>query len=119
MDEELQKDKILRVEDDLTILNAVALREQFKSALSEDGPLLLDLSNVGEMDTAGFQLLAALRNGASSKGRTFRIIAHSQATHSVLKLYNTEEYFGVDTEAIGILGNGADDEDLSSAEKAG
>jgi anti-anti-sigma regulatory factor len=66
MTEESGKYNALRIEDDLTAVNAVRLREQLTGTLEGEGPVLLDLSEVEEMDTAGFQLLAALRQEADS-----------------------------------------------------
>jgi ABC-type transporter Mla MlaB component len=64
------------------------------NALAECRELDLDLSGVGEMDTAGFQLLLLAKREAANAGKTLRIGAHSKAVTELLDLYNMAGYFG-------------------------
>ena len=47
----------LSIVDDMTIYNALDQKNRLMSALAEVDMLELDLSHVGEIDTAGLQLL--------------------------------------------------------------
>ena len=84
----------LTLEADLTIYNAVATRSQLLDAVRKLKTLELDLSQVGEMDTAGFQLLVLAKREAQRLGRNLRIVAHSPAVLEVIEFYNMVAYFG-------------------------
>jgi len=46
----------------LTIAECAPLYEKLKGHLNDDQPVLLDISNCQEIDTAGLQFLAAIQN---------------------------------------------------------
>jgi ABC-type transporter Mla MlaB component len=54
----------------------------------------LDLSQVSEMDTAGFQVLLLAKREALKFNKTVRLTAHSKAVTELLDLYNMASYFG-------------------------
>jgi anti-anti-sigma factor len=84
----------LALEADLTIYNVVDTKRQLLEAVRAKKTLELDLSRVGEMDTAGFQLLVLAKREAQRLGRTLRIVAHSPAVLEVIQFYNMVAYFG-------------------------
>ena len=84
----------LALEADLTIYNAIDAKQQLLDAVHATKTLELDLSLVGEMDTAGFQLLVLAKREAQKLGRTLRIVAHSPAVREVIEFYNMVAYFG-------------------------
>lgn len=84
----------LSLDADLTIYNAVEMKRQLLDAVRSRKTLELDLSRVGEMDTAGFQLLVLAKREAQRLGRTLRIVAHSPAVLEVIEFYNMVAYFG-------------------------
>jgi anti-anti-sigma factor len=84
----------LAFDNDLTIYNAVDVKRQLLDAVRSRKTLELDLSRVGEMDTAGFQLLVMAKREAQQLGRTLRIVAHSPAVLEVIEFYNMVAYFG-------------------------
>ena len=84
----------LAFDADLTIYNAVEAKSQLLDAVRARKTLELDLSRVGEMDTAGFQLLVLAKREAQRLGRTLRIVAHSPAVLEVIEFYNMVAYFG-------------------------
>lgn len=84
----------LTIETDLTIYNAIDAKHQLLDAVHSLKTLELDLAQVGEMDTAGFQLLVLAKREAQRLGRTLRIVAHSPAVLEVLEFYNMVAYFG-------------------------
>ena len=80
---------------DLTVYHALAQKQQFLDALAATTETLeLDLSNVSEMDTAGFQLLILLKNEAHRAGKQTTIVAHSQVVRSVIDFCNLAAVFG-------------------------
>jgi anti-anti-sigma factor len=84
----------LALEDDLTIYNAVDLKRRLLDAVRRPHPLDLDLSQVGEMDTAGFQILILAKRESQRLGHDLHIVAHSSAVREVLEFYNMFAYFG-------------------------
>ncbi|HEX8988948.1 MAG TPA: STAS domain-containing protein [Rhodocyclaceae bacterium] len=84
----------LALDADLTIYNALDLKRQLLDAVRSRQILELDLSRVGEMDSAGFQLLVLAKREAQQLGRTLRIVAHSPAVLEVIEFYNMVAYFG-------------------------
>ena len=84
----------LALDADLTVYNAVEAKRQLLDAVHATKTLELDLSQVGEMDTAGFQLLVLAKREAQRLGRTLRIVAHSPAVLEVIEFYNMVAYFG-------------------------
>jgi len=83
----------LRVETDMTIFNAAELKNELLSDMGDCSSLEVDLSQVGEMDTSGFQLLFMMKREAALRNRDFKIASHSQATEAVIALYNMSDYF--------------------------
>ena len=56
----------LRVEGEMTIYQAAALKETLQAALEQCAELDINLSAVGEIDTAGVQLLIAAKKAAQA-----------------------------------------------------
>ena len=69
-------------------------KPQLLEHLGQASELELDLGEVSEMDTAGFQLLYLLKREAKAENKKLRLVNHSQATLDVLGLLNMEAYFG-------------------------
>ena len=82
------------INEDMTIYNAAAQKQMLLDALANCQELDLDLSQVGEMDTAGFQLLMLAKREALKANKTVRLTAHSKAVTELLDLYNMASYFG-------------------------
>jgi anti-anti-sigma factor len=85
----------LTLEGDMTIYFAADLKGQLLSAL-EAAPreLELDLSQVGEMDTSGCQLLILAKREAARRNKSLRLSAHSASVREVLDFLNIVAYFG-------------------------
>ena len=81
----------LQIEGEMTVLYAAALKKDLLDNLADCSKLDIDLSQVSEMDTAGFQLLFLIKREAGLSDKSMRITAHSPATLSVLKLYGIDE----------------------------
>jgi anti-anti-sigma factor len=82
------------LDTDLTIYNAIDLKRRLLDAVHTTKALELDLSQVGEMDTAGFQLLVLAKRESLKLGRQLSIVAHSAAVREVIEFYNMTAYFG-------------------------
>ena len=84
----------LVLSDDMTIYNAAVQKMKLLEALSECAELDIDLSQVSEMDTAGFQVLLLTKREALKANKTVRLTAHSKPVTELLDLYNMASYFG-------------------------
>lgn len=78
----------LPLTQDLTIYHALEQKNVLLDALSTTDDLELDLSQVGEIDTAGLQLLILLKKEAQRAGKRVAIVAHSQPVRSVIDFCN-------------------------------
>ncbi len=78
----------MQIEGEMTIFTADELKRQMFDGFAECSGVEMDLSQVTEMDTSGFQLLYLAKKESLDTDRTFRIISHSPAVLSVLELFN-------------------------------
>lgn len=84
----------LVLEGALTIYRAQELKEHLLNAVQSHPELLLDLSQVTEMDSSGLQLLYLAKREAANIEHRLRIVAHSDAVREVFDLCNLNAYFG-------------------------
>lgn len=84
----------LFLEGNLTIYEAQSIKERLLNALAGCQMLELDLSQVGEIDTAGFQLLILAKREAAYLGKSLNLVAHSAAVREVLDFFNMVGFFG-------------------------
>lgn len=84
----------LKVSGELTIYGAAVLKVELLGYLAGARHLEINLAEVEELDSAGFQLLYLLKREAREAGKTLSLLAHSPATLEVLELLNMEAYFG-------------------------
>lgn len=93
---------ILREEDEyiiqlngaLTIIHAAELKDPLIEAVEKGEPeVILDLTGVEEMDSAGFQLLVMMQRVAKLSSRSLSVRSWSPAAHAVVELYDMFEYF--------------------------
>lgn len=78
----------------MTIYNTNEVKTQLMNGLQSATTVELDLSNVSELDTAGFQLLVLAKRESQRNGHTLRITAHSPAVREVIDFYNMDAFFG-------------------------
>ena len=81
-------DESVRLEGDLTIYTAAQLKEQVLAELGTREQLTLDLSAVGELDTAGLQVLLLAEREARAAGKKLTIAQASGCVTEALKLAN-------------------------------
>lgn len=84
----------LTITDDMTIYNAALQKAQLLDALDAGQDLEIDLSQVAEIDTAGFQLLLLTKREAAARSVAARIVAHSPAVREVIDFYRMAAHFG-------------------------
>lgn len=79
----------LRLEGEMTIGEAAALREQLLGALPTDdgGHLALDLSGVQAVDSTGVQLLLATHRLAAERGMALQLEAPTDSVVQALATY--------------------------------
>lgn len=82
------------IEGEMTIYNALQLKENLLASLEHCDQVEIDLAGVIELDSAGLQLLLMLKNEAKARGKSVGIFRHSPAVLEVLDLCNLEEFFG-------------------------
>lgn len=78
----------------LTIYEAAAAKDTLLGALAECQALELDLSQVEEMDSAGFQLLVLAKQEAARLDRRLNLVAHSACVREVLMFFDMVGFFG-------------------------
>lgn len=84
----------LQIQGDLNIYSAPELKRQLLDHLDQASELEINMSQVSEMDTAGFQVLYLAKREAVKNGKTLRLTSHSPAVLEVMNLYNMAAYFG-------------------------
>ncbi|OMG52991.1 anti-sigma B factor antagonist [Azonexus hydrophilus] len=84
----------LAITEDLTIYHAMEQKERLVAALEMADGLELDLSQVGEIDTAGLQLLILVKREAARRDKALSIVAHSPAVRQTLDFCNLAAFFG-------------------------
>lgn len=84
----------LAIMEDLTIYHAMEQKERLVAALEMADGLELDLSQVGEIDTAGLQLLILVKREAARRDKALSIVAHSPAVRQTLDFCNLAAFFG-------------------------
>jgi anti-sigma B factor antagonist len=88
--------KLVRIfpEGEMTIYQAAELKGALLDGMRDGNEIEINLSDVSEMDTAGFQLLVLAKREAARHNKTLRLVAHSAATLGIMDLYNMAAYFG-------------------------
>lgn len=84
----------LNIEGELTIYTAAETKERIVAALAADSALDIDLSQVGEIDSAGLQLLIMAQRAAKALGRDVALVNHSTAVRECLELCNMSAVSG-------------------------
>ena len=84
----------ITVDGNLTIYHAGEIKERLIEGIRTDALVELDLSHVGEIDSAGFQVLALVKRESEKRGRRLRIVGHSPAVLEVIEFFNMAAFFG-------------------------
>ncbi|WP_262964626.1 STAS domain-containing protein [Methylobacter psychrophilus] len=82
------------IQGELTIYTAMELKNKLLVDLSVTEELELDLSEVGEIDAAGLQLLVMIKQEATTLGKVVRFTGHSPVVVKLLDLSGLAGFFG-------------------------
>jgi len=89
-----QQSNRIVIEDELTIYTAMELKDKLLTGLLTTEELELDLSEVGEIDAAGLQLLVMIKKEAAVLGKVLRFTGHSPVVLELLDLSGLAGFFG-------------------------
>lgn len=84
----------IMLDADMTIYRASEHKDALLHALGETENLEIDLSAVGDIDTAGLQLLILLKREARSRGKQLVLSGHSAAVRQAIDFCNLAAAFG-------------------------
>ena len=84
----------ITVVGEMTIYNAMALKDKLLPSLTQCETVELDLVGVSEIDSTGLQLLLLLKTEAAAHNKTLSIIGHSPAVLDIFDLCDLEGFFG-------------------------
>lgn len=84
----------IAIAGELTIYTVLELKDQLLTGLSATEELELDLSEVGEIDAAGLQLLVLVKQEATAAGKALRFTGHSPVVLELLDLSGLAGFFG-------------------------
>ncbi|MBL1376508.1 STAS domain-containing protein [Zobellella iuensis] len=94
MAETREQGVLLRLEGELTIYTAAALKSQLAPYLAGPQRVEMDLAGVSELDSAGLQLLLLAKRELDRQGGALALLWHSQAVLEVLELCRLNTHFG-------------------------
>jgi len=80
--------------ENMTIYEAMELKILFSATLAAHQQLEVNLSHVAEIDSAGLQLMVALKNAAIKQKKPLAFTAHSREVIGFLDLFNMTQFFG-------------------------
>lgn len=84
----------LKPEGEMTVYNAASMKTSLMQALHNCKEMEIDLAEVSEMDSAGFQLLLLAKREAGNLNKPLRLMNHSEAALEVINLYHMAGHFG-------------------------
>jgi anti-anti-sigma factor len=84
----------LKISGEMTIYHARELKTELLRAVNDHQKLEINLAEVNELDTAGFQLLVLAKREANKAEKSLHLVNHSESVREVLRLYRMEPYFG-------------------------
>ena len=79
---------------ELTIYTAAAEKQALQAFIETGDELELNLSQVSEMDSAGLQVLIALKQETAKRNKKLAYVMHSKAVIDVLEMSNMTSIFG-------------------------
>lgn len=84
----------LKLKGALTIYTVAQARRDIPARMAKQKSMVLDLTGIDELDTAGVQLLLWLKRDLSSRGSGLALANHSPAVVDVLDLLGLTAVFG-------------------------
>lgn len=90
---------LLRVTGEMTAHSLQGIQESVAEGMLKAERVELDLGGVEDMDSAGFQLMYAIKKHADSRQLNFNLKAYSSAVMTYMSTYNMLDQFGIDAPA--------------------
>lgn len=94
------------LEGELTIYQAQDLAQQFLPLLDKDESLVVDLSDVSDIDSSCAQLLMLARRHCQARGHQCSLVNHSQPVIDVFETLGLVSWFGDPVVLPGEQGSG-------------
>jgi anti-sigma B factor antagonist len=85
---------VLALRGEMTVANALAIRDLLLDALALGDKLEVDLLNITRFDSAGVQLLVLLHREAKQQEKQLSWLGYSLAVEEVLELLDLTELLG-------------------------
>ncbi len=82
----------IEVEGEMNIVSAMRLKEELFESFEDYNGIELNLQNVSEIDTSGFQLIVLLKMETNKRNRSFVLTKISEPVKSVFSLYRMEGF---------------------------
>lgn len=92
---------VVRVDGDLTIAAAAEQAARLRQALPDGADLTLDLAAVGDCDSAGVQLLLALRRSLAQRGRRLHLAGLAESVDDALRTFGLHALFAAAADPLG------------------
>ena len=80
--------------ENMSIYEAMEIQSLFLKTLADHEQIEVDLSDVVEIDSAGLQLMVALKNDALKQNKSMVFTNHSREVIELLDLFNMMQFFG-------------------------
>lgn len=80
--------------ENMTIYEALQIQDLFSTALKQHQNIEVDLSQVVEIDSAGLQLMVALKKDAFEQDKSMIFTGHSREVIDLLDLFDMNTFFG-------------------------
>jgi anti-anti-sigma factor len=84
----------VKLAGDVTLDDSLELKRKLLDAVSAATEIEVDVSQVSDIDTAGFQLLILAKRESVLRQKKFRLVKHSQPVVEIMVTYNLASYFG-------------------------
>ncbi len=84
---------IISPPEELVIRTVEGFVKEVQAALSDAKSIFLNLIGVIEIDSAGFQVLIAIKNEATKRGIPLKIIGMSSEADEIIALYGAQSFF--------------------------
>lgn len=82
------------ISGELTIYTAATEKQILQTLLDENPALEVNLAQVTDMDSAGLQILIALKTEAAKSEKPLHYVMHSKAVLDILEMTNLVAKFG-------------------------
>ncbi len=82
------------ISGELTIYTVAAEKQTLQAFIDTGDELELNLSQVSELDSAGLQVLIALKQETARRNKKLAYVMHSKAVLDILEMSNMTSHFG-------------------------